>query len=164
MVDYIVEAITGADVGKYLATFIISMIPVIELRGAIPIGVGLGLTHIEAMAVSVIGNMLPVPFIILFIRPIFKWMTQKSEKLGRLARKLEAKAEGKWDRIHRFQFFALTLFVAIPLPGTGAWTGALIAAVMNMRLRNALPSVLLGVVIAGLLVTGLTYGFTSIFV
>ncbi len=164
MVDYIVEAITGADVGKYLATFIISMIPVIELRGAIPIGVGLGLTHIEAMAVSVIGNMLPVPFIILFIRPIFKWMTQKSEKLGRLARKLEAKAEGKWDRIHRFQFFALTLFVAIPLPGTGAWTGALIAAVMNMRLRNALPSVLLGVVIAGILVTGLTYGFTSIFV
>lgn len=164
MVDYIVEAITGADVGKYLATFIISMIPVIELRGAIPIGVGLGLTHIEAMAVSVIGNMLPVPFIILFIRPIFKWMTQKSEKLGRLARKLEAKAEGKWDRIHRFQFFALTLFVAIPLPGTGAWTGALIAAVMNMRLRNALPSVLLGVVIAGILVTGLTYGFTSIFI
>ncbi len=164
MVDYIVEAITGADVGKYLATFIISMIPIIELRGAIPIGVGLGLTHIEAMAISVIGNMLPVPFIILFIRPIFKWMTQKSEKLGRLARKLEAKAEGKWDRIHRFQFFALTLFVAIPLPGTGAWTGALIAAVMNMRLRNALPSVLLGVVIAGILVTGLTYGFTSIFV
>ncbi len=164
MVDYIVEAITGADVGKYLATFIISMIPVIELRGAIPIGVGLGLTHIEAMAISVIGNMLPVPFIILFIRPIFKWMTKHSERLGRLAQKLEAKAEGKWDRIHRFQFFALTLFVAIPLPGTGAWTGALIAAVMNMRLRNALPSILLGVLIAGVLVTGLTYGFTSIFV
>lgn len=164
MVDYIVEAITGADVGKYLATFIISMIPVIELRGAIPIGVGLGLTHIEAMAISVIGNMLPVPFIILFIRPIFKWMTKHSERLGRLVQKLEAKAEGKWDRIHRFQFFALTLFVAIPLPGTGAWTGALIAAVMNMRLRNALPSILLGVLIAGVLVTGLTYGFTSIFV
>lgn len=164
MVDFIVEAITGADVGKYLATFIISMIPVVELRGAIPIGVGLGLTHMEAMAVSIIGNMLPVPFIILFIRPIFKWMTRKSEKLGRLAEKLQTKAEGKWDRIHRFQFFALTLFVAIPLPGTGAWSGALIAAVMNMRLRNALPSVLLGVVIAGILVTGLTYGFTSIFV
>ena len=164
MVDFIVEAITGADVGKYLATFIISMIPVIELRGAIPIGVGLGLTHIEAMAISVIGNMLPVPFIILFIRPTFKWMTKHSERLGRLAQKLEAKAEGKWDRIHRFQFFALTLFVAIPLPGTGAWTGALIAAVMNMRLRSALPSILLGVLIAGVLVTGLTYGFTSIFV
>ena len=163
MTDFIVEAITGADVGKYLATFIISMIPVIELRGAIPIGVSLGLSHVEAMGISIIGNMRPVPFIILFIRPIFKWMTKKSEKLGRLATKLETKAEGKWDKIHRYQFFALTLFVAIPLPGTGAWSGALIAAVMNMRLRNALPSILLGVLIAGILVTGITYGFTSIF-
>lgn len=163
MTDFIVEAITGADVGKYLATFIISMIPVIELRGAIPIGVGLGLSHAEAMGISIIGNMLPVPFIILFIRPIFRWMTRKSGKLARLAEKLEAKAEGKWDRIHRYQFFALTIFVAIPLPGTGAWSGALIAAVMNMRLRNALPSILLGVLIAGVLVSGITYGFTSIF-
>lgn len=163
MTDFIVEAITGADVGKYLATFIISMIPVIELRGAIPIGVSLGLSHAEAMGISIIGNMLPVPFIILFIRPIFRWMTKKSGKLARLAEKLEAKAEGKWDKIHRYQFFALTIFVAIPLPGTGAWSGALIAAVMNMRLRNALPSILLGVLIAGILVSGITYGFTSIF-
>lgn len=163
MTDFIVEAITGADVGKYLATLIISMIPVIELRGAIPIGVSLGLSHAEAMGISIIGNMLPVPFIILFIRPIFRWMTKKSGKLARLAEKLETKAEGKWDKIHRYQFFALTIFVAIPLPGTGAWSGALIAAVMNMRLRNALPSILLGVLIAGVLVSGITYGFTSIF-
>ena len=163
MTDFIVEAITGADIGKYLATFIISMIPVIELRGAIPIGVGLGLSHAEAMGISIFGNMLPVPFIILFIRPIFRWMTRQSGKLARLAEKLETKAEGKWDKIHRYQFFALTIFVAIPLPGTGAWSGALIAAVMNMRLRNALPSILLGVLIAGILVSGITYGFTSIF-
>ena len=163
MTDFIVEAITGADIGIYLATVIISMIPVIELRGAIPIGVGLGLSHAEAMGISIIGNMLPVPFIILFIRPIFRWMTKKSGKLARLAEKLETKAEGKWDKIHRYQFFALTIFVAIPLPGTGAWSGALIAAVMNMRLRNALPSILLGVLIAGILVSGITYGFTSIF-
>ena len=163
MTDFIVEAITGADVGKYLATLIISMIPVIELRGAIPIGVSLGLSHAEAMGISIIGNMLPVPFIILFIRPIFRWMTKKSGKLARLAEKLETTAEGKWDKIHRYQFFALTIFVAIPLPGTGAWSGALIAAVMNMRLRNALPSILLGVLIAGILVSGITYGFTSIF-
>ena len=163
MTDFIVEAITGADIGKYLATFIISMIPVIELRGAIPIGVSLGLSHAEAMGISIIGNMLPVPFIILFIRPIFRWMTRKSGKLARLAEKLETKAEGKWDKIHRYQFFALTIFVAIPLPGTGAWSGALIAAVMNMRLRNAMPSILLGVLIAGILVSGITYGFTSIF-
>ena len=163
MTDYIVNALTGADLGAYFVTLIVSMIPVIELRGAIPLGVGLGLSHFDAMWVSMLGNMLPVPFIILFIRPIFRWMTRKSGKLARLAEKLEAKAEGKWDKIHRYQFFALTIFVAIPLPGTGAWSGALIAAVMNMRLRNALPSILLGVLIAGILVSGITYGFTSIF-
>ena len=163
MTDYIVNLLTGQDLGAYFVTLIVSMIPVIELRGAIPLGVGLGLSHFDAMWVSMLGNMLPVPFIILFIRPIFTWMTKRSERLGRLVSKLEAKAEGKWDRIHRYQFFALTIFVAIPLPGTGAWSGALIAAVMNMRLRNALPSILLGVLIAGILVSGITYGFTSIF-
>lgn len=163
MTDYIVNALTGADLGAYFVTLIVSMIPVIELRGAIPLGVGLGLSHFDAMWVSMLGNMLPVPFIILFIRPIFKWMTRKSEKLGRVVEKLEARAEGKWDKVHKYQFFGLAIFVGIPLPGTGAWTGALIAAVMDMRLRTALPSIALGVVIAGLLVTGITYGFTSIF-
>ena len=163
MTDYIVNALTGADLGAYFVTLIVSMIPVIELRGAIPLGVGLGLSHFDAMWVSMVGNMLPVPFIILFIRPIFKWMTRKSEKLGRLVTKLEARAEGKWDQVHKYQFFGLAVFVGIPLPGTGAWTGALSAAVLDMRLRTALPSIALGVVIAGLLVTGITYGFTSIF-
>ncbi len=163
MTDYIVNALTGADLGAYFVTLIVSMIPVIELRGAIPLGVGLGLSHFDAMWVSMLGNMLPVPFIILFIRPIFKWMTRKSEKLGRVVEKLEARAEGKWDKVHKYQFFGLAIFVGIPLPGTGAWTGALIAAVMDMRMRSALPSIALGVVMAGLLVTGITYGFTSIF-
>ncbi len=158
-----IDALKETEFGKYLVTFIVSMVPVIELRGAIPIGVGLGLTHFEAMVVSMIGNMVPVPFIILFIRPIFKWMTAKSERLGRLVKKLESKAEGKWEQVHRYQFFGLAVFVGIPLPGTGAWTGALIAAVMDMRMRSALPSIFIGVLIAGFLVTGLTYGFTSIF-
>ena len=163
MTDYIVNARTGQDLGAYFVTLIVSMIPVIELRGAIPLGVGLGLDPLDAMWVSMLGNMLPVPFIILFIRPIFKWMTKKSEKLGRLVERLEAKAEGKWEQVHKYQFFGLAIFVGIPLPGTGAWTGALIAAVMGMRLRSALPSILLGVLMAGFLVTGITYGFTSIF-
>ena len=163
MTDYIVNALTSTDLGAYFVTLIVSMIPVIELRGAIPLGVGLGLSHFDAMWVSMLGNMLPVPFIILFIRPIFKWMTKKSERLGRLVARLEAKAEGKWDTVRKYQFFGLAVFVGIPLPGTGAWTGALIAAGMGMRLRAALPSILLGVIMAGLLVTGITYGFTSIF-
>ena len=163
MTDYIVNALTGQDLGAYFVTLIVSMIPVIELRGAIPLGVGLGLDPLDAMWVSMLGNMLPVPFIILFIRPIFAWMTRKSERLGRLAARLQARAEGKWDKVHRYQFFGLAVFVGIPLPGTGAWTGALIAAVMNMRLRSALPSILLGVAAAGLIVTGITYGFTGFF-
>lgn len=157
------EPLKNTEYGSYLITFLVSMIPVIELRGAIPIGVGLGLSHFEAMAVSIVGNMLPVPFLIAFIRPIFRWMTAKSERLGHLVDKLTAKAEGKWEKVHRYQFFGLAVFVGIPLPGTGAWTGALIAAVMDMRMRNALPSILLGLICAGFLVTGITYGFTSLF-
>ena len=96
MTDYIVNLLTGQDLGAYFVTLIVSMIPVIELRGAIPLGVGLGLSHFDAMWVSMLGNMLPVPFIILFIRPIFKWMTKRSERLGRLVSKLESKAPRLW--------------------------------------------------------------------
>ena len=158
-----IEALKETEFGKYLVTLIVSMVPVLELRGAIPIGVGLGLSHFEAMVVSMIGNMLPVPFIILFIRPIFKWMTAKSERLGRLVKKLEAKAEGKWEQVHRYQFFGLAIFVGIPLPGTGAWTGALVAALLDIRMRHAVPAIFLGVVIAGAIVTVLTYGVVQLF-
>ncbi|NCB50802.1 MAG: small multidrug export protein [Clostridia bacterium] len=138
------------------------MVPVVELRGAIPLGVSMGLTHLVSMLVSILGNMVPVPFIILFIRKVFEWLSARSDRLRRMVERMELKAEGKWDRVHKYQFFALVLLVAIPLPGTGAWTGALVAALMNMRLRNAVPSIFLGVVIAGILVTGLTFGFTVI--
>ena len=158
-----IEALKETEFGKYLVTLIVSMVPVLELRGAIPIGVGLGLSHFEAMVVSMIGNMLPVRFIILFIRPIFKWMTAKSERLGRLVKKLEAKAEGKWEQVHRYQFFGLAIFVGIPLPGTGAWTGALVAALLDIRMRHAVPAIFLGVVIAGAIVTVLTYGVVQLF-
>lgn len=147
--------------GASLITFVVSMIPVLELRGAIPIGVSMGMTHLGAMAVSIVGNMVPVPFIVLFIRRIFAWLRSKSPTWQRLITKMEVKAEGKWDKVHRYQFLGLALLVAIPLPGTGAWTGALIAALMDMRLRNALLSIFLGVIVAGILVTGITFGFTS---
>lgn len=158
-----IEYLKQSEAGQLLITFLVSMVPVIELRGAIPIGVGLGLGHFEAMLISILGNMVPVPFIILFIRKIFKWLSVRSEWLGGVITRLETKAEGKWDKVHRYQFFGLMLLVAIPLPGTGAWTGALIAALMDMRMKSAIPSIFFGVVIAGLLVTGLTFGFTSVF-
>lgn len=158
-----IEILKSSELGQLLITFFVSMVPVIELRGAIPLGVGLGLGHFEAMAVSIVGNMVPVPFIIIFIRRIFKWLSARSKWLSGLIERMERRAEGKWEKVHRYQFFGLMLLVAIPLPGTGAWTGALVAALMDMRLKNAIPSILLGVIVAGVLVTGITFGFTSVF-
>lgn len=156
-----IEALKQTEFGRYLLTFLISMLPVIELRGAIPIGVAAGLGHWQAMITADLGNMLPVPFIIIFIRKIFTWLRAKSEKLENFVSRLELRAEGKWEKVHRYQLLGLVILVAIPLPGTGAWTGALIAALMNIRLRDALPAILIGVIIAGFLVTGITFGFTS---
>lgn len=157
------DALSGTAAGEMLLTFLMAMVPVIELRGAIPFGVSMGLPHLGAMLVSILGNMVPVPFIILFIRKIFEWLSARSERLRRLVEHLSVRAEGKWDKVHKYQFWGLMVLVAIPLPGTGAWTGALIAALMGMRMKNALPSIFTGVVAAGVLVTGLTYGFTSLF-
>ncbi len=159
----IITQFIATPIGRYVTTFIISMLPVIELRGAIPIGVSLGLSHIQSMLTSCIGNMVPVPFVILFARQLIEWMKKKSARLSAFAKKLEDRAYSKRDVIKRWQILGLVILVAIPLPGTGAWTGALVAAVLNLRKRAAIPAILLGVVIAGVLVTGITYGFTSIF-
>lgn len=138
--------------GKALITFLISMVPVIELRGAIPYGMAQGLAPWVACAVSIAGNMLPVPFILLFIRKILHWM-KRFPRLGRIAEKLEHRADNRSGRVRKSEVIGLCLLVAIPLPGTGAWTGALVAALMEMRLKRALPTILLGVVLAGIAVT-----------
>lgn len=156
------DTLKGTELGKMLITFFVSMLPVIELRGAIPVGISMGLGHWQTMIVSMFGNMLPVPFIIIFIRRIFAWMRVKSERLEKAVFSLEKRAEGKWDRVHKYELLGLVVLVAIPLPGTGAWTGALVAALMDIRLKSAIPAILLGVLIAGFLVTGLTYGFTTV--
>ena len=138
--------------GKALITFLISMVPVIELRGAIPYGMAQGLAPWAACIISVIGNMLPVPFILLFIRKFLHWM-KRYPRLGRIAEKLEQRAAHKSGRVQKSELIGLCLLVAIPLPGTGAWTGALVAALMEMRLKRALPTIFLGVVLAGIVVT-----------
>ncbi|MDR1329191.1 MAG: small multi-drug export protein [Oscillospiraceae bacterium] len=143
-------------------TFLIAMLPIVELRGAIPYGVASGLPQLWAAGLAVFGNILPVPFIILFARRVFIWMKKKSPRLGRFAEMLERKAEKNKKALSRGMALGLMLFVAIPLPGTGAWTGALIAAVFDIRLKTALPAISAGVGIAGVLVTGLTYGFRSL--
>ena len=157
------EIFQGTAFGEFLITFAVAMLPIIELRGAIPLGVSIGLGPWTSMIAAILGNMLPVPFIILFIRRVFAWMRKKSRRLDNVVGRIVLKAEGKWDKVHKYQFFGLMVLVAIPLPGTGAWTGALIAALIDMRLRNAMVSIFLGVLIAGILVLGITYGFSTIF-
>ena len=155
--------IWNTTVGKVLMTMLLSMVPVLELRGAIPIGVANGLNFWVAIGVSIIGNLLPVPFIILFIRKIFTWLRRLSRKLDGLVTRLEQRAKKKSDVVLRYAFWGLVVLVAIPLPGTGAWTGALVAAMLDMRLKRAFPAIALGVLIAGTIVAFVTYGAGAIF-
>ncbi len=149
----------GTYFGKILITFATAMVPVLELRAAIPYGVGAGLGLPVSILVSIIGNLVPVPFIILFIRKIFTWLREKSGKLDRLVTRLEKRADQKAEVVHRYEFWGLVLLVAIPLPGTGAWTGALVAAMMNLRMKKAFPAIAIGVVIAAAVVSILVFGF-----
>lgn len=156
------EALEAGYIGKILLTFLVSMVPVVELRGGIPFGAALGLDPFSAAIAAVLGNMVPIPFIILFIRHIFNWM-RRYERLERLVDKFEQKAHLKSEKVVKYQTFGLCLFVAIPLPGTGGWTGALIAGVMDMRFKRAMPSIFLGVIIAAIIVTCITYGAITVF-
>ena len=146
-----------------ILTFLISMVPVIELRGAIPFGVAAGLSVPQVFILSVIGNLLPIPILVVFTRKVFEWLRTKSRKLDDLVCRLEAKADKNKEVVMRYEFWGLMILVAIPLPGTGAWTGALVAAMMDMRLKRAMPAIIMGVIVAGIIVTGLTYGVTALF-
>ena len=156
--------LTSVPAGEFVFTVLVSMIPIVELRGGIPFGVAtLGLPYGAAFTAAIIGNMIPVPFIVVYIRRVFLWMRRRLPWLNNLVDKLEKKAHLKGQKVTKYKYLGLMIFVAIPLPGTGGWTGALIAAFLDMRLKKALPSIFGGVLIAGFLITGLTYGFTSIF-
>lgn len=139
-----------------LLVLLISMVPIVELRGAIPVGYGLGIDNIWILTVlAVLGNLLPVPFIILFIRRIFAWIRKHLSKLDSFITKLEDRANSKSEKVQKSAFWGLFIFVAIPLPGTGAWTGALIAAMLDMRLKKAFPAIAAGVVAAGIIIATL---------
>ena len=146
-----------------LLTFLVAMVPVVELRGAIPFGVVRGLNLWTAIIASMLGNLIPVPFIILFIRKIFAWMRAHMPKLDGLVLRMEKKAEKNRAAVEKYAFWGLVILVAIPRPGTGAWTGALVAAMMEMRLKRAFPAIAIGVAIAGVIVSVITYGAQAIF-
>lgn len=153
---------TGTLAGKIITTIFVSMVPIIELRGAIPIGVGLGLDLVPTILLCIIGNMIPVPFIIIFIRRIFEWMRKMSPKLNSIVVKMEEKAYSKKDIIDKYKVFGLYVLVAIPLPGTGAWTGSLVAAIFDIRLKYAFPAIFGGVATAGLIIGLLTGGVVAL--
>lgn len=157
------EWLRETELGAMVSTILVSMVPVLELRGGIPWGVAHGLSHFAAFVCAVIGNMIPLPFIVVYIRRIFKWMRRHLPQLDHMVDRLEAKAHLKGRKVTKYRYLGLMIFVAIPLPGTGGWTGALVAAFLDMRLQKAIPSIFAGVLIAGFLITGITYGFTSIF-
>ena len=158
------DSLQQIGLGPQLVTFIISMLPVFELRGAIPVGVYLGLPVWKASAISLVGNMLPTPFIIAFVRVVFNWIRAHVRWLAGFVDRMEAKAEKKREKIMRGVFWGLLVFVAIPLPGTGAWTGAAIAALLDIRMSRALPAILVGVLIAGILVSLATAGVIQLVV
>lgn len=143
--------------GKCIMTMAIAAVPVVELRGAIPAGTAAGLEPWLACGAAILGNLLPVPFIILLVRQVFDFLRKHpffAPKIDALERRVHLKGR----LVRKYRLLGLTLFVAIPLPGTGAWTGALVAAFLNIRLRNALPAITLGVLIAGSIVTLMTMG------
>ena len=157
-----IDSLSGTTEGTFWATFLMSMLPVAELRLGLPYGIAKGLSVPMAWLASIAGNMLPVPFLILFTRPVFRWMRTHIPALGGLVDRLERKAESHREAVLKYKFWGLMILVAIPLPGTGAWTGALVATVMDLRMKSALPSIFLGVVGAAAIVTLLTLGIIAL--
>ena len=136
-----------------LAVFFISMITLIEFRGAIPFGMlVLDMPLWEVLPIAILGNILPVPFILLLIRPVINWL-KTTRFLHPLAHWIESKADKKKDRVLKYSKWGLFLFVAIPIPGTGAWTGALVAALLDLRVKSAFLTILLGMITAALIMT-----------
>ena len=143
---------------KYLITFFVGILPIIELRGAIPIGVGLGLSYFESFIFSFLGNILPIYFIVKYIRPLFdffgRWKPFK--KIIDFATNKATKKIENSPRLQTFTALGLFMFVAIPIPGTGAWVGSLIANFLNLPPKKAIPPIILGVLTAGIIVLTIT--------
>ena len=142
----------GKYVAKEVVVFIISMIPILELRGGL-----LQVPITTAIPFCIIGNIIPIPFILLFIKQVFKWL-KKIKLFQGIIEKLENRAMGKSDSIKKYEFWGLVLFVGIPLPGTGAWTGSLIAALLDIDFKKAILAELLGIAIATIIMSVFSYG------
>ena len=151
----------GQYISKEAVVFIISMIPILELRGGLVVSKLIGVPLLTAIPLCIVGNIIPIPFILLFIKQIFKWL-KKIKFFEKFVVKLENRAMSKSDSIRRYEFWGLALFVGIPLPGTGAWTGSLIAALLNLDLKKAILAELVGIVMATVIMSVFSYGLLEI--
>lgn len=147
---------------ELLMTFGMAMVPVLELRGAIPLGIAAGLPPAVACVTAILGNLLPVPLIMLLARRVADWL-RGTALFGPRIDWLERRVHLKGRIVRKYRLLGLVVLVGIPLPGTGAWTGALVASVLDIRMRNALPAILLGLVIAGGITTAVTMGLIHLF-
>lgn len=149
-------ATIGQHISAEMSVFIVSMLPLIEERGGLILAKLLQIPMWRAVAICVIGNIIPIPFILLLIKKVIHWMAD--HHLSKIAAWLEDKAAKNKPKIDKYGFWGLTLFVGIPLPGTGAWTGSLVAAVFDMDLKKASLSILIGVFLAAVIMTTVSYG------
>lgn len=157
----IIENITlwcqDRGISSELIVFFISMVPILELRGGLIASSLLGIKLIPASIICIFGNIIPIPFILLFIRKIFEWL-KKVKGINKLIYKIEDKAMSKSDSIKKGAFVGLLLFVGIPLPGTGAWTGSLIASLLNVKMKTSVPAIFLGLILATVIMDIVSYG------
>ncbi len=153
----IFSGISSMAFGKELVIFILSCLPILELRGGLLAASLLGLDPLPSYILCVFGNLLPIPFILWFITPLFSKL-KKTKLFSGMVQKLETKAMSKREQIEKYQFWGLILFVGIPLPGTGAWTGCLIAAILDMDKKKALLAAVLGVLLASIIMMIISFG------
>lgn len=158
LVSFFVDHLGGTLAAQGIV-FVVSLFPILELRGGILAGYALGVSLLESFPIAFVGNILPIPFILILINAIFRWM--KKTPLAGLVNRIEKRTLAKKTQIERFGYFGLYLFVAIPLPGTGAWTGALLSCLLNMQKGKSFLAILLGVLTAGIIVSILSYGLLA---
>lgn len=153
------SGLTALKFGKELIVFIISILPILELRGGLIAASLLNVSPLTGYIISIIGNTLPVPFILLFINKILDWMGKSKIKwMNKLSKWLDKKARKHKDSIEKYGYLGLTLFVGVPLPGTGAWTGCLAASVLNMEKKKSFISIMLGIIMASIIMMLISYG------
>ncbi len=156
------QSLFPSDTSRELVAFLTSLLPVLECRGGMIVAMAAGVSFLKAFTICYIGNMIPIPFILLFIKKIFAFM-KKHNILVSIVGRLESKTTKHKDKIEKYGPWALLSFVAVPLPGTGGWTGSLIAALFDLDIKKSLPIIAVGVLIANLIMSVVTYGVSAVF-